>query len=329
MSIQVKNFFSIDYNKRYYYLLWIQLIILLLFRLFTLISTTQSRTNITFFIQNDIVIGFSIIEILIVILFVSNIPKKVQNQNFFLAILVLYLFLLIIYLEQYIFPNSAFQFYSDDLIFVLFQLVILMLLILVYRNSFGLNKDTSILTIILVVAFIMEFFARLMHTNFDLSPLFTILSVVVFWVFLWFIIVRFVWIQFRYSSWKAFIPVILGVFFGIGMFMGMMKSLGDQLGRTVFNTIVDQSFSLHAVNYTLFGFNPEIAMIVIDLITAFCFLFELISILIFHRYYSREVVLIMIIGITGLAVYPLLGIIRFLALYEFISLNKKISYVEK
>ena len=329
MSTQVKNFFSGDFSTRYYNLLWLQLVILIGFRVSTLITTTKSYTTVPFFIQNELIIGFSIIEVILAILFIIKIPKKVQHQNKFLGILVIYIFFLVLYLEQFILPNSPYEMYSDDVLFIILQLLVFLILIFINRITFDVKNDTSLLTLILLLSFILMLIAKLIQDNFELYLVFTILSVLTIWIFLWFSIFSFVKIQFWIYRWKSLIPIILGIFFAFGMYMGMMKSLGSDLGKTVFNTIVDQAFSLFAVNHSFYGFNPEILMILVDLVTVYCFLFVLGSVLLFQRPHSKDIVLIAIIGITGLATYPLLAIIRFFALFEFVALNKKLNKIQK
>ena len=328
MKLQIKTFFSDNYNSRYYHLLWIQLILLFLFRIFTLISTTKNLTNLPFFTPDQLLIGFSILELVLVILFITRIPKKVQNQNLFLFLLVVLIFFLILYIEQYILPNNPFQFYSDDFLFVAIQLLIILILIIVNKNTFDLKNDTNILTLLLFISFTLLLISKLIQNPNSLMVSFIIFSTIIFWGIMWLSIIKFTIKLFPDYNWKIYLPLILGLLMAIGMYMGMMKSLGTELGKTVFITIIDQSISLFSVNISLFGFNPEELMIIINLISGYCFLFMLLTVLLFKKSLRDQTVLILIIGVTGLASYPLLGLIRYLALYKLASINEKIGEIK-
>lgn len=322
MKTQIESFFSENYYQRYYDLLWIQLILLFLYRISTLVSTTKNLTGIPFFTPNQLIIGFTIFELLLSIIFILKIPKKVPRQNLFLSLLVITIFFLILYIEQFIIPNNPIQFGSDDLVFSIIQFLILLILIIVNKGNLVINRTYGLLSLLIVGSFFFVLLSKMLEKIADLLVLNLIIANIIFWVFLWFIIVRYTKILYKNYNWLALLPILISIFLTIGMFMGMMKSLGNELGKTVFNTINYQALSLHSANKAFFGFNPEILMIIINLLTGYCLLFVLLTILFLIKPLQEEAVVFLILGVTGIAVYPLLVLIRYLAFFKFSSLNE-------
>ncbi len=322
MKTQLESFFSENYYQRYNTLLWIQLILLILFRIFTLISTTKNLTGISFFTPNQLIIGFSILEILLAGLFIIKIPKKVQTQNLFLGLMVITVFLLVLFIEQYIIPNNPIQFSSDDLLFSIVQFLILLILIIVNRENLSINPTQGFLSLAILISFFFVLLSKLLENLSDFLVLNLVLANVIFWIFLWLLIVRYTRVLFKTISLFAFLPIIIGIVLTIGMYMGMMKALGSELGKTVFNTINYQAFSLHSANKVIFGFNPEIVMIIINLMTGYVFIIVLLTTLVLVKSLREEIVSVFILGILGIASYPLLALIRFFAFFKFVSLSE-------
>lgn len=322
MNAQLDTFFSENYNQRYYQLLWSQFFLLLIYIVFTLISTTKNLTGLPFFTPNQILVAFSLSELVISILFIVKVPKNVPKQNLFLVLLVINIFFLILYFEQFILPNNPLQYYPDDLLFVSLQFFTILLLIAVYYKNFNVHQVGSVLALLLLVSFFFLFLKKAILSSFSLGIYGLIVANVVFWVFLWVIIVKYQWHLFGNYRWKSLIPIIVSIILAIGMYMGMMKQLGTDLGKTVFNTINYQAFSLQSTTVQILGFNPETLMIVINLITGYCFLFVLFTTLAFSKELRKESILLITIGLTGIATLPYLGLVRFFALFKFISIDK-------
>ena len=140
MKTQLESFFSQNYYQRYATLIWIQVFLLILFRISTLISTTKNLTGIPFFTPNQLIIGFSILEIILAVLFIIKIPNKVPKQNLLLALMVINIFLLVLYIEQFLISNNPIQFGSDDLLFSIVQFLVLLILIIVNKENLTINR---------------------------------------------------------------------------------------------------------------------------------------------------------------------------------------------
>ena len=104
--------------------------------------------------------------------------------------------------------------------------------------------------------------------------------------------------------------------------MGMTK---NQVMTAVIITIIDQTFSLHAIDPLIFGLNVKFLMIFIDVVIGFMFISVLLVSLYLKKHLREEIIIYLILGVTGLAVYPLLAFIRFLALFKLVQNNKVAS----
>lgn len=329
MKITMGNFFSKDYNERYQKLLLYQVILLLLFRLFTLTTTTKDLTGIPFITPNEIILAFSIVELVFSVLFLVRVPSSIQNQNLFMLLLAINAFFLTLYAEQFIISNNPLAFYSDDVLFVIIQISIIFLLFIYNRSNFNFKNEESKSIVILFIMFSLDFLSKELSTFYDIGNLLFLLANITGWLFLWLFIYKSMAYMYANYKWKAYIPLVVSLFLVMGMYMGMTRSLGTELAKTVFNTIIDQAFSLHSINSTIFGFNPEIMMIIIGLASGFSFIIILGTHLLIRKERRSEWIAIFIIGLTGLSALPLLAIFRLLALFQYFYFENSVSFKTK
>ena len=72
----------------------------------------------------------------------------------------------------------------------------------------------------------------------------------------------------------------------------------------------------------MFGINVQYAMIFIDIVFGFVFVAVLLVALLVNEPLRDEITVYLILGITGLAVYPLLALMRFFAFFKYTSKDK-------
>ena len=318
MWVTSKNEFFENYDIRYSVLLSYQLLFLFLFRILTLFISTEGLHHIQFITGYQLQLLYTILQLGFCILFLINIPRKFQHLTFFVIILFLEIFLAILYIEQFYIVTNSINLRSNDLIFISLQVLVLLILMALNSQNFkpDIKNNSQNINLYLLLSFILYLLSSLVTFSVDLSNLFLLLADVLFWVFLLSLIVKYAKILYANKPTTAIIPIVIGFFFGFGMFMGMTK---NQVMRAVIITIIDQTFSLHAIQPLIYGFSFELAMIFIDVVLGFIFVAVLLLSLLKNVKLRHEITIYFIIGVTGLAVYPLLALIRFYALFSLIK----------
>ena len=315
---ETKPKFFENYDLRYSILLTFQLAFLLIFRFLTLFISTENLHHIPFITFPQLLLISTVIEFVFCLFFLAKILSSIQEKVIFFCIVLIYVFLAILYIEQYFIATDTLTFLPNDMIFVYFQVIIF--IVLIALNSQNLIKDIKDLygnrLVILFISFILLMFAGLTFDNQNLTNLFLFLANFIFWIFLIVIIVKYANVLNSEGKWFVIVPIVIGFFLGFGMFMGMTQS---QVMKLVILTIIDQTISLYAIQPLIYGVSVELAMIFLDVVLGFIFGCVLLVAYIKKPSMRREITINFILGVTGLGVYPLLALIRFFALFRSIK----------
>lgn len=322
MMIETKTRFFDNYEIRYDILIGYQLILLFIYRLLTLFISTEGLHHIPFITPNQLQILFGIIELAFCILFLIKIPKNTPQQNVFLILLFVNVFFEVLYVEQFLIVTDPITFRENDSLLTLLQVLVLLVIILLsfQKSKFYFRNYLNYAKLYLLFAFVSLYLSSMLTSNPNYFLLFILLADVLFWIFLLTIIFYYSRILYRVSKRKAIIPLVVGFFLGFGMYMGMTQS---QIMLAVITTIIDKTFSLHAIEPSIFGFNFRYLMIFLDVVLGFIFTCVLLVALMTKKEHRTEISSYFILGLTGLAVYPLLAIMRFIAFFKLVNLKTK------
>jgi hypothetical protein len=241
------------------------------------------------------------------------VPENVSKQKMFVSFFLINLFFAILYVEQFFLLNNPIVFYQDDILLIFLQLFIIIVLISASKSNFSAPKENiNSINLSLFLSFFFLFFAKLFTNNEEISNILLMITNITFWSIMWSLIIIYTLKIKKVSTVKAILPFI-GIIIGFGMFMGMTKT---EVMKAVIITIIDQTFSMNVVNFQFFGYNPELILILINVITGFTFIFVLTTAIFIIKESKIETASLLILGMTGLSVIPILAIIRFLSLFK-------------
>lgn len=321
MIVETKSKFFENYEMRFSILLAYQLLLLLIFRILTLFISTEGLHHIEFITPSQLQLVYLFVEFIICLLFLVNIPHDLQNKYIFMGFSLIYIILEVLYVEQFFLSSDPIILYSKNINFILLQALVLLLLIFLSNQKFKVdlqNNDIN-LTMYLLLSFIFLLLSNFITNSDDFINLFILIANFLFWIFLLSLIIKYARILYSERKRNSILPILVGFFFGFGMFMGMTR---NQLMRVVITTIIDQTFSLYAIQPLVFGINVQYAMIFIDIVFGFVFVAVLLVALLVNEPLRDEITVYLILGITGLAVYPLLALMRFFAFFKYTSKDK-------
>ena len=321
MIVETKSKFFENYEMRFSILLAYQLLLLLIFRILTLFISTEGLHHIEFITPSQLQLVYLFVEFITCLLFLVNIPDDLQNKYIFMGFSLIYIILEVLYVEQFFLSSDPIILYSKNINFILLQVLVLLLLIFLSNQKFKVdlqNNDIN-LTMYLLLSFIFLLLSNFITNSDDFINLFILIANFLFWIFLLSLIIKYARILYSERKRNSILPILVGFFFGFGMFMGMTR---NQLMRVVITTIIDQTFSLYAIQPLVFGINVQYAMIFIDIVFGFVFVAVLLVALLVNEPLRDEITVYLILGITGLAVYPLLALMRFFAFFKYTSKDK-------
>ena len=271
MVFESKTKFFENYEFRYSVLLGYQLLFLMIYRLLTLFKSTEGLHHIPFITPTQLQLIFLFVELGFCFLFLIQFPRILQDKNIFFFTLLIIMFFEVLYVEQYFISTDPILLNVDDLVLVLLQ--VLIILVLFVKNfslkRFHFEEIDSNLPIYLLISFVLLLLFSLQIISSDLSLLILFLADFCFWIFLSLLIIKYAKVLAQRRLINAIIPLAIGFLFGFGMFMGMTM---NQVMTAVIITIIDQTFSLHAIEPLIFGLNVKFLMIFIDVVIGIMFI---------------------------------------------------------
>ena len=186
MVFESKTKFFENYEFRYNILLGYQLLFLFIYRLLTLFISTEGLHNIPFITPNQLQVIFLFVELGFCFLFLIYFPTVLQDRNLFFFSVLIIMFFEVLYVEQFFINTDPILLSSNDLIFVLLQ--VLIILVLLGTNfpsiSFDFKEIDSNLPIYLSISFVFLLLFSLQIFSSDLSLLILFLADFCFWIFL-------------------------------------------------------------------------------------------------------------------------------------------------